>query len=85
MEEFQILLSPRCALASHFSVMFSDRGYYVFHADSGNIDPPSLTFLFYAVFTRGLKKQRDTNKLSSQWCCQKVNNFDIFGLFSNGT
>lgn len=66
----------RCELTSHFSIMFSDRSYYVFHTKSSNIDQPSFIFLSYTIFTRGLKKQRNTSKLSNQSHFQKVN---IFG------
>lgn len=62
---------PRCELTSHISIIFSDRGYYVFRTKSGNIDQPSFIFHSYTISTRGLKKQKDTSKLGSQSHFQK--------------
>lgn len=72
---------PRYELTNHFSIMVSDRSYYVFQTKSGNIDQFSFLFHSYAIFTRGLKKQRTTSKLFSQSCFQKVNVFHCVWTF----
>lgn len=71
---------PRYELTSHFSIMFSDRNYYVFQTESDSIDQFSFVFHSFAISTRGLKKQRNTSKLSSQSYFQKVNVFHSLSL-----
>lgn len=71
---------PRYELVSHFSIMFSDRSYYVFQTESGDIDQFYFIFHSYAIFTRGLK-QINNSKLGSQSCFQKVNVFHCVWTF----